>query len=116
MKVRLTLDVSDPARLHIGAFDRSDLDSRALAGREGIRGYVQRHVDALGEMAEALHMGPLTDNETKDAREAVTYLRANGRTDEEIRAWLLLQQARIQVATERIDSDRVFGQPHHGHD
>lgn len=108
MKVRLTVEVSDSARLHIGALDRSDLDSRALAGREGIREYVQRHVNALGEQADALYMGPLTDAEIKDAREAVTYLRANGKTDDQIRAWLLLQQARIQVSTAYIESDRRF--------
>lgn len=116
MKVRLTLEVPEAARLHIGALDKGDLDTRALAGRDGIRNFMQRYVSALAEQASAVHAGPLTDAEIKDAREAVTYLRANGKTDDEIRTWLLLQQARIEVATSKLESDRRFGRPHYGHE
>lgn len=110
MKVAMTLDVSEGARLHIGALNKGDLDARALANREVIREYMQRYVTALGEKASALHLGALTDEEIKDAREAVTYLRAKGMQDHEIRNWLLIQQARISVATRRLESTRKFEQ------
>lgn len=115
MRVRMTLEVPEPARLHIAGLGAPDIDSRALATRDGIRDYIQRYVQALAEDASALSLGPLTDAEIKDAKEAVTFLRAKGMRDHEIRSWLLMQQARIQVATRNIESDRRFGQPHYGH-
>src|SRR5688572_9542895 len=108
MKVRMTLEVPENARLHIGGMALGDLDARALATRDGVRDYLQRYVEALAEDASAVSPGPLTDGEIHDAREAVTYLRANGKTDHEIRTWLLMQQARIQVATKSIASSRKF--------
>lgn len=115
MKVRMTLDVPENARLHIGALTGEQVDDRALATRDGVREFLQQFVATLAESVSTVSPGPLTDAEIKDAREAVTYLRANGKTDQEIRTWLLMQQARISVATSRLESDRRFGQPHYGH-
>lgn len=110
MKVRMTLEVPENARQYIGAIANGDLDSRALATRDGVRDYLQRYVVCLAEDASAVSPGPLTDAEINDAREAVTYLRANGKTDHEIRTWLLMQQARIHVSTRQIASTRRFEQ------
>jgi hypothetical protein len=90
MKVRMTIEVPESARLYIGGINKGDLDSRALAGREGVREFLQRYVAALAEDAGSLYPGPLTDAEIRDAREAVTYLRAQGKQDHEIRAWLIM--------------------------
>lgn len=108
MKVRMTIDVPEKARLFIAGVNKGDLDSRALANRDGIKEFMERYVTALGEDSGALYPGPLTDAEIRDAREAVTYLRAKGHQDHEIRAWLIMQQARVQAATSKVDSVRQF--------
>lgn len=108
MKVRMTIEVPESARLYIAGVNKGDLDTRALANRDGVREFLQRYVVALSEDAGSLYPGPLTDAEIRDAREAVTYLRAQGKEDREIRAWLIMQQARVQAATARIDSAHQF--------
>jgi hypothetical protein len=104
----MTIDVPEKARLFIAGVNKGDLDTRALANRDGIKEFMERYVTALGQDAGSLYPGPLTDAEIKDAREAVTYLRAQGRQDHEIRAWLIMQQARVQAATRTIDSTHQF--------
>lgn len=108
MKIRMTLEVPESARLHMGALGADGIDNRALATREAVRDFLQQYVVALAEDTGVASIGPLTDAEINDAREAVTYLRASGKSDKEIRTWLLMQQARIQVAARNIASDREF--------
>jgi hypothetical protein len=42
-----------------------------------------------------LPTGKLSEDEAKDAELAVQYLRKQGKSDGQIRAWLLLQRARM---------------------
>jgi hypothetical protein len=98
MKIRLTLEVSDLARLHMGALDRTApviKGGRPLVRREAVVAHLQLYLDRLTDEFAAIPRGPLTAEESIDAQDAIDYLRKLGKTDPQIRAWLLLQRARL---------------------
>lgn len=75
-----------------------------MATREAVVSYLQYRLDGLNGLAEWWDNEPLSDHECRDADAAVDFLRRAGKTDGEIRAWLLLQRARydLQRSLERI--------------
>ena len=99
MKIQMTLDVPDPARLYIAQLteDCEKINS-GLATREAVVAYVQATIARLTEDGSALPSGKLSAEEQKDAEDAITYLRKQGKSDGQIRAWLLLQKARFNFS------------------
>jgi len=118
MKVRITLDLSDSVREYIAQMSENcKTSSERLAKREScvafLESLVERmHLDQidftkrLTAAREEVYFGSLTDSDIGDANDAVAYLRAQGKTDAGIRAWLIKQRARAAVQHERIDLAR----------
>lgn len=95
MRLNLTVEITDSARNYLAAlYPVRDKTAAGQATKDAIRAHLQEHCDDLSRAFQGAHKGPLKANEVKDAEEAITYLRAQGRTDEQIRAWLLIQRAR----------------------
>lgn len=106
MKIAVTLEVPDPARLYIAHLvEQCETINSGLASREAIVAYMQAHLARLAEDGSSLPTGRLTEDEEKDAKEAVTYLRAQGKSEGQIRAWLLLQKARFNFGPKRQADD-----------
>ena len=97
MKIQMTLDVPDPARKYIASLspDGETTETTGLATREAVMAYFQSLAARLNEDGSVLPTGKLTDEEAKDSEDAITYLRKQGKTEGQIRAWLLLQKARF---------------------
>lgn len=98
MKIQMTLEVPDPARKYIASLADGETIKSGLATREAVAAYVQSLVARLSEDGSALPTGQLTAEEAKDAEDAITYLRKQGKTEGQIRAWLLLQKARFNFS------------------
>lgn len=105
MKIEMTLDVPDPARKYIASLADCETIQSGLATREAVVAYMQTLVARLSDDGSILPTGKLTDEEETDAKEAVTWLRAQGKTDGQIRAWLLLQKARFNFGPARRRND-----------
>jgi len=106
MKIAITLDVPDPARLYIAQLvEDAETINKGLATREACIAYIQAHLARLASDGSVLPTGKLTLEEEDDAKEAVTYLRAQGKTEGQIRAWLLLQKARFNFGPQRTRND-----------
>jgi hypothetical protein len=103
MRLRALLFVSDNARRAVARLQpNSQRTARgAMATREAVVAYVQERLDALSELAPWWDNEPLSTVEAQDARAAVEYLRHAGKSDGEIRAWLLLQRARYDLRSDR---------------
>jgi hypothetical protein len=96
MKIQMTLDVPDPARKYIASLsDGETTETTGLATREAVMAYFQSIAARLNEDGSVLPTGKLTEEEMKDSEDAITYLRKQGKTEGQIRAWLLLQKARF---------------------
>jgi hypothetical protein len=100
MKIQMTLEVSDPARKYIASLADCETIDSGLATREAVMAYVQSLVARLNEDGSILPTGKLTEEEAKDAADAITYLRKQGKTEGQIRAWLLLQKARFNFGVQ----------------
>lgn len=99
MRLRPVLIVSDSAR-RIIAQQRptaARTSRGALASRESVIDYLQQRLDRLSALHPWWDDEPLTDDEAADARAAVEHLRKAGKSDGEIRAWLLCQRARYDL-------------------
>jgi hypothetical protein len=68
-----------------------------MATRATVVAYIQARLDALSALAPWWDDEPLTPDEQTDARAAVETLRHAGKSDADIRAWLLLQRARYDL-------------------
>lgn len=95
MKIAMTIEVSDAARVHIAQLAEGETLNSGLATREAVIEYLRAHVARLDRDGEMLPTGKLSEDELKDATLAVQYLRKLGKSDGQIRAWLLLQKARL---------------------
>lgn len=95
MKIQMTLEVSDAARVHIAQLAEGETLNSGMATREAVIEYLKAHVARLDRDGAMLPTGKLSEDEAKDAELAVQYLRKQGKTDGQIRAWLLLQKARM---------------------
>ncbi len=104
MRIRFTLDVPDGARKYIGLVAPNGIPTKwkRFATRGQVIDYVRERIALISRAY------PWWDDETFDAEDladcaqAITYLRANGKTDMEIRAWLLLHRARLHVLRKTI--------------
>lgn len=99
MRVRPVLEVSDAARRMIA---RVRPDGRRtvrgkLATRTVVISYLQERLTRLSALSPWWDDEPLSPEEQSDAKAAVETLRSAGKTDAEIRAWLLLQRARYDL-------------------
>lgn len=113
MKVRMTLEVPDELRRFIAEMERNCPTTKdGLASRFAVAKYVQNLVAKLNATQEALEldrnrirqeilMAPLTAAEIEDNKQAVSWLRAQGKSDPAIREWLLHQKARLAINNER---------------
>lgn len=99
MRVRPVLDVSDAARRMIGRIrpDGRRTVRGALATRNLVISYLQERLNRLSALTPWWDDEPLSPDELADAKAAVETLRSAGKTDSEIRAWLLLQRARYDL-------------------
>jgi hypothetical protein len=99
VRLKALLFVSDTARRAIAHVQPSlpRTVRGAMVTREGVVEYVQSRLDALTALAPWWDDEPLSATEAQDARAAVDYLRAAGKSDADIRAWLLLQRARYDL-------------------
>ncbi len=59
--------------------------------------YLQERLNRLSALTPWWDDEPLSPEELGDAKSAVETLRGAGKTDAEIRAWLLLQRARYDL-------------------
>lgn len=101
MKIQMTLEVPDPARKYIASLSKCETtETTGLATREAVTAYLQAVVARLNEDGSVLPTGKLTEDEARDAEDAITYLRKQGKTDGQIRAWLLLQKARFNFGVQ----------------
>ena len=99
MRLQVSLTVSDATRREI-ARQRPDLTRTrrgALATRSAVVTYIQSRLDALSALSPWWDDEPLQPRELDDAHAAVEILRATGKPDAQIRAWLLLQRARYDL-------------------
>lgn len=99
MRVRPVLDVSDGARRMIARIrpDGRRTVRGALATRNLVISYLQERLNRLSALTPWWDDEPLGPDEVADAKAAVETLRSAGKTDAEIRAWLLLQRARYDL-------------------
>ncbi len=99
MRVRAVLEVSDGARRMIARIrpDGRRTVRGALATRNLVISYFQERVNRLSALTPWWDDEPLSPEEIADAKAAVETLRSAGKTDAEIRAWLLLQRARYDL-------------------
>jgi hypothetical protein len=90
MKVRVTLELSDDFRSYVAATVSTSAKTRqGLATRTACRAWIIANLAQLGDLPH-LHFDRV---DLKDFTEAVDYLRKAGRTDDEIRRWLMTQRA-----------------------
>ncbi len=99
MRVRPVLDVSDGARRMIARIrpDGRRTVRGALATRNLVISYLQERLNRLSALTPWWDDEPLSPEEIADAKAAVETLRSAGKSDAEIRAWLLLQRARYDL-------------------
>ncbi len=99
MRVRPVLDVTDGARRMIARIrpDGRRTVRGALATRNLVISYLQERLNRLSALTPWWDDEPLSPEESADAKAAVETLRSAGKTDAEIRAWLLLQRARYDL-------------------
>ena len=101
MRLRALLVVPDSARRIIAQL-QPQLPRTARghkATREAVISYIQSRLDGLNALAPWWDDEPLSLDEETDARAAVDYLRKCGKSESEIRAWLLLQRARYDIGS-----------------
>lgn len=101
MRVCLTLNVPDAARRHIARVkpDGKRTVRGALATRHLIVDYLQERIEALSKLTPWWDDEPLSQDEMKDAADAIWVLKKAGKTDADIRTWLLSQRARYDIGT-----------------
>lgn len=99
MRVRPMLEVPDSARRMIARIrpDGKRTVRGALATRTVVISYVQERLNRLSALSPWWDDEPLSPDELSDAKAAVETLRSAGKSDAEIRAWLLLQRARYDL-------------------
>lgn len=99
MRLRPVLLVSDSARKMIAKLRPGGARTArgAKASRELVITYLQDRLDQLSALHPWWDDEPLRDDEIGDARAAVEYLRRAGKSDADIRAWLLCQRARYDL-------------------
>lgn len=102
MRLRLSLVVSDSARRIIARLqpDLPQTVRGAKATRNAVATYLQARLDTLSALNPWWDDEPLSTDEEGDARLAVEYLRRCGKSESEIRAWLLLQRARYDIGSQ----------------
>lgn len=105
MKIAMTLEVPDAARKYIAMLAEGETIQSGLASRDACVEYLQTVVSRLSDDGSIVPTGKLTEDEEADAKEAITWLRAQGKTDGQIRAWLLLQKARFNFGPQRRKAD-----------
>lgn len=113
MKVRMTFELSDPAREYIVQMvEGCAKTTGGLASREACIAFLKYLIDGihndqvafikrLNAARAEVHFGPLTDSDIGDANKAVEYLRAQGKSDGGIRQWLLNQRALAAINYEK---------------
>lgn len=102
MRFKPLLLVSDSARKVIARL-HPQLPRTARghkATREAMVTYLQGRLDGLSGLAPWWDDEPLSTDEERDAKAAVDYLRKCGKSDSEIRSWLLLQRARYDIGSQ----------------
>lgn len=99
MRLRPVLIISESARKVIAKLRPEGRKTRrgAKASRELCVSYIQERLHRLSDLAPWWDDEPLSEHDLEDARSAVDYLRRNGKTDTEIRAWLLTQRAKYDL-------------------
>jgi hypothetical protein len=99
MRLRPVLDVPDSARRMIARIrpDGRRTVRGALATRTVVIAYLQERLHQLSALTPWWDDEPLTPDEIAEARAAVETLKSAGKSDAEIRAWLLLQRARYDL-------------------
>ena len=109
MRVRLTLEVPDAARRYLARLLPEAPHTREGRHRKLLRAalieHLQGYVNQLAEDFSGGYVGPLSDKDQRDAQDAVSYLRAAGKSDGQIRAWLLLQRSQAMPRTVTRDID-----------
>lgn len=106
MKIRLTVDVSENERRYLGNLLRDVQKTRGgLVQRKAIQNHLNAKLrDYFAIMSKDFwesHSKPLTDKEKEDASAAIDYMRKQGKSDGTIRAWLLMQRARVHFAPKK---------------
>lgn len=99
MKIKITLEVSDAVRRYLGSQVPPERRTRkGVAVKSAAAGfltaYIQGRLDTLSTGWHILPPPKLTDVARREHHQAVSYLRALGKSDEQICAWILAQQAR----------------------
>jgi hypothetical protein len=103
MKINLTLDVSDDLRRLMGQAPECKKTRDGLAVREAVVRCVRAKVLAWSVMAEGFAVpAALTGDERDEYADAVSYLKALGWTDTQIKRWILKQRARHDYVNARL--------------
>src|SRR5579862_4435524 len=105
MKVRLTLDLSDALRNAIGqSLPQKSKTRKGLAHHAAIIAVLKQWTEEAAEDWRPLYPRPkLTALEEGEAAQAVDYLKKIGRSDRQIRDWLLLERARLRFPRSAIE-------------
>jgi hypothetical protein len=103
MKINLTLDVSDDLRRVMGQAPECKKTRDGLAVREAVVRYVRAKVLTWSVRAEGFAVpAALTDAEMDGYDDAVSYLKALGLTDTQVKRWILKQRARHDYVKSRL--------------
>jgi hypothetical protein len=97
MKINLTVQVSNSVRQLIGQVTIGKKTRDGLATRQQVIDFIRLRLGTLNDACgEWLRIRELTSEEKCDAADAIDYLKKCGKTDSEIRSWLLKQRARAE--------------------
>jgi hypothetical protein len=100
----MTFEVPDLARRYLCRLDpEAPHTQRYRLTRNALKKHLQNYVASLSEFYRSTHDRELTASELRDASAAVQWLKGLGKSDGEIRAWLLMQRARLHFHGEQLD-------------
>lgn len=100
MKIKLSVEVTDNERLYLARLLPSARRTGAgmltkQATQDHLNDQLYKYLRVLSADFWDSHSKPLTDEEKRDASAAIEYMRAQGKSDGTIRAWLIMQRARL---------------------
>ncbi len=107
MKINLTLDVSDGTRLIMAKSvpgGARSATAKGLASRQVVLEFIQARLRAMNDASEWITAAELTEIEKNEASDAIDYLKKAGKSDSEIRSWLLKQRARAQFTHTQLNA------------
>lgn len=100
IKMRMRVLVPKSARLEIARLLKLSAAEKTVQGeatREAVGSYLQKHLDELASGHVSIPTTHTEETITEESRLAIDVLRKAGWSDDRIRSWLMLQNARFQI-------------------